>query len=151
MSGEIPVSSPLVGQVVRTRWYSAKIFFFDVRLLDANPEDPAKAFLYRVGEMHETGILTSVKILELSEQIRPGDEVEIRFLLKDLDQSRGERSLDVFSLIIFRAWKDFNPELPFVESAPAPRPPEANASITSESRKPVIGEVICQLITFLCK
>ncbi len=93
------------------------------------------SFMYRRGEAHESGTLTSAKILDMSAEIEPGDEVDLTYILKPLDTSKGERSFDVFSHRVIRAWKEHSNEL-FHEHLPVARPGEAFASATAASRAP---------------
>jgi hypothetical protein len=98
------------------------------------------SFMYRRGEAHESGTLTSAKILELSAELAPGDEVNLAYILKPLDTSKGERSYDVFSHHVIRAWKDHSDQI-FQEHSPVARPEEALASATAASRAPSKGGV----------
>ena len=121
-----------MGQIVRTRWFSTKVFFYDI-VCQSNGEK--MSFMYRRGEAHESGTLTSAKVLELSAELVPGDEVDLKYFLKPLDSSKGERSFDVFSHRVIRAWKDHSDQI-FLEHSPIARPEEALASATAASRAP---------------
>jgi hypothetical protein len=125
------------GQVVRTRWYSTKVFFFDI--LGSGVGEPT-SFMYRRGELHQSGTLTSGKILELSAQVEPGDEVLLRYARKPLDATKGERSFDAYSVSVIRAWKDHG-QGEFCQHPPALRPEEALGSVTASSRAPTKGEL----------
>ena len=124
------------GQVVRVRWYSAKVFFFDV----LERAGGNFSFMYRVGGIHESGLLTSSKILVLSSQIEAGDELELTYIWKPLDVSKGERSFDVYSLHITCKWSSCN-QVPFDQHPPMSRPGDAPASVTATSRAPAQGEL----------
>ena len=125
------------GQVVRTRWYSTKIFFFDV-LSEINGE--VMSFMFRRGEVHERGALSSTDILELSSQTAPGDEIRVKYVRKELNIAKGERSFDAYSVDILRAWSQYGNGT-FDELPPAPRPEEALSSVTASSRAPSSGEI----------
>ena len=122
------------GQVTRTRWYSTRMFFFDV----TNAEDAGSVvpFVLRRGGEHASGVLTAASVVVHGKQVQLCDEVEVVYFCDSLDASKGERTKEVYRVeTIEKASADSctGTEIEFTKPPPAEG---AIVSLTALNRLP---------------
>lgn len=151
------------GRVTRRRWFSSKLFFFDVSSPSAiqPPQGPADrsataahaseplmdafvgetlvsaarlACIYRQGAKHDRGILSAADVVELSDQFELGDFVRIKYV-----SHTDERSVQVRHLQVLRAWKDSHGQEPALDTDSSPAP--ATEATGPNRRRAPKGEV----------
>jgi hypothetical protein len=139
------------GRVTRTKWYSTKLFFFDVDLQHApttcndnlSPALPRvdghgpALFVLCKGSLHERGVLTAADVIEIAEGIKLGDDVRVTFCPRLLDARKGERTACAHTVHVSRTWASWHPGgEAFEECTQAPAIREGVQTSTFRARAP---------------
>lgn len=149
------------GRVTRAKFYSTKLFFFDVDMdsaaadgsgnlgnghlgndnlaahLPRNEGEGPALFTLRKGAPHERGVLTASDVMELAEGMKLGDDVRIGFCPQALDARQGERTAAAHSIQVTRPWAAWHADGDaFEEVSEAPAYQKNSASVTFQARAP---------------
>eukprot|EP00960_Hanusia_phi_P038702 753557-Hanusia_phi.AAC.3 len=132
------------GQVTRTRWYSTRMFFFDVKREDDDDSCiNIVPFMLRKGGKHASGVLTAVSVVACGKQIQVGDEVEVEYFRDRLDAAKGERTMEVYKVETLKKASAESVEICAGADSEFPKPPPVEghvSSLTALNRQPK-GEI----------
>ena len=138
MQSDEPDEVVLHGRITRKRWFSSRLFFFDVSS-PSSDESPSEASIqafvgeklqnaarlpciYRQGAVHDRGVLGAADVVELANELSLGDWVRIRYRPNAVRSEKGERSVQVKSLQVLTPWKSSHPGQAAWDSDSCPAP-----------------------------